>query len=64
MRGEDRLNIETQLIIGGLKLAEFPDHISIDYGLLYCVQNIFKTTGEGYLFRRKNLFKVSSKFTN
>ena len=33
MHGEDRLNIKTQLIIGALKLAEFPDHISIDYGL-------------------------------
>ena len=31
MHGEDRLNIKTQLIIGALKLAEFPDHISIDY---------------------------------
>ena len=30
MHGEDRLNIKTQLIIGALKLAEFPDHISID----------------------------------
>ena len=33
MHGEDRLNIKTQLIIGALKLAEFPDHISIDYGV-------------------------------
>ena len=33
MHGEDRLNIKMQLIIGALKLAEFPDHISIDYGL-------------------------------
>ena len=32
MHGEDRLNIKTQLIVGALKLAEFPDHISIDYG--------------------------------
>ena len=31
MHGEDRPNIKTQLIIGALKLAEFPDHISIDY---------------------------------
>ena len=27
------VNIKTQLIIGALKLAEFPDHISIDYGV-------------------------------
>ena len=33
MHGEDRFNIKTQLIIGALKLAEFPDHISIDYDL-------------------------------
>ena len=33
MHGEDRPNIKTQLIIGALKLAEFPDHISIDYTL-------------------------------
>ena len=34
MHGEDRPNIKTQLIItlGALKFAEFPDHISIDYG--------------------------------
>ena len=32
MQGEDRPNIETQLIIVALKFAEFPDHISIDYG--------------------------------
>ena len=32
MHGEDRPNIKTQLIIVALKLAEFPDHISIDYG--------------------------------
>ena len=31
MHGEDRPNIKTQHIIGALKLAEFPDHISIDY---------------------------------
>ena len=31
MHGEDRFNIKTQLIIGALKLAEFPDHIFIDY---------------------------------
>ena len=36
MHGEDRLNIKTQLIIGALKLAESPDHISIDYDV--CVQ--------------------------
>ena len=35
MHGEDRLNIKTQLIISALKLAEFPDHISIDYVLTY-----------------------------
>ena len=34
MHGEDRPNIKTQLIIGALKFAEFPDHISIDYDLL------------------------------
>ena len=33
VHGEDRLNIKTQLIIGALKFAEFPDHISIDYAL-------------------------------
>ena len=32
--GEDRLNIKKQLIIGALKLAEFPDHISIDYDFI------------------------------
>ena len=32
MHGEDRPNIKTQLNIGALKLAEFPDHILIDYG--------------------------------
>ena len=32
MHGEDRLNIKTQLIVGALKFAEFPDHISIEYG--------------------------------
>ena len=31
MHGEDRPNIKTQLIIGALKFAKFPDHISIDY---------------------------------
>ena len=31
MHGEDRPNIKTQLIIGALKFAEFPDHISINY---------------------------------
>ena len=29
--GEDHPNIKTQLIIGALKFAEFPGHISIDY---------------------------------
>ena len=33
MHGEDCPNIKTQLIIGSLKFAEFPDHISIDCGL-------------------------------
>ena len=37
MHGEDRLNIKTQLIIGALKLAEFPDHISIDYVKTECI---------------------------
>ena len=32
MHGEDRPNIKTQLIIGALKFAQFPEHISIDYG--------------------------------
>ena len=31
MQGKNRPNINTQLIIGALKFAEFPDHISIDY---------------------------------
>ena len=31
MLGEDHLNIKMQLIIGALKLAEFPDHILNDY---------------------------------
>ena len=26
---------KTQLIIGALKFAEFPDYISIDYGMAY-----------------------------
>ena len=39
MHGEDRLNIKTQLIIGALKLAEFPD-ISIDYGSVLIEQRI------------------------
>ena len=39
MHGEDRLNIKMQLIISALKLAEFPDHISIDYVHTLC--NIF-----------------------
>ena len=29
---EDHPNIKTQLILGALKFAEFPDHISINYG--------------------------------
>ena len=37
MLGEDHLNIKMQLIIGALKLAEFPDHISIDYASVYTV---------------------------
>ena len=41
MHGEDRLNIKMQLIISVLKLAEFPDHISIDYGL--CGESICPT---------------------
>ena len=32
MHGEDRPNVQPQLIIGALMFAEFPDHISIDYG--------------------------------
>ena len=35
MQGEDRPNIKTQLIIGALKFAEFPDHISIDYDSIF-----------------------------
>ena len=35
MHGEDRPNIKTQLVIGALKFAEFPDHISMDYGGTY-----------------------------
>ena len=27
---EDRPNIKTQLVIGALKFAEFPEHIPID----------------------------------
>ena len=41
MHGEDRPNIKTQLIIGALKFAEFPDHISIDYILPKSGNNIY-----------------------
>ena len=35
MHGEDRPNIKTQLIIGALKFAEFPDHAYLDRLCLY-----------------------------
>ena len=40
MHGDDSPNIKTQLIIGALKFAEFPDHMSIDYDRSYIHKKI------------------------
>ena len=55
MHGEDRLNIKTQLIIGALKLAEFPDHISIDYAVLW-LSGRFLTQVKYALIRLRHIF--------
>ena len=48
MHGEDRPNIKTQLIVVALKFAEFPDHISIDYGVGYKMKTCTQISDSGF----------------
>ena len=56
MHGEDRPNIKTELIIGALKFAEFPDHISIDYGQMFCL------FWRGFFYSGEITFKLHEKW--
>ena len=57
MHGEDRPNIKTQLIIGALKFSEFPNHISIDYGLAKLSANIYSR--RFFMLSYNHMFQLS-----
>ena len=48
MHGEDRPNIRTQLVVVALKFVEFPDHISIDYGVGYKMKTYTQISDSGF----------------